>query len=70
MFSTEPKGRHEENTITVILICRSLTGKGLVIKNSTNCINASPLSPNVLEQGYSKRACYYVVIVAYCVFKC
>ena len=64
MFSTELKGRHEENTISVILVGRSLTGKGLVSKNSNKCINASPFSPDVLGQGYSKRACYYVVIVA------
>lgn len=64
MFSSELKGSHEENTISVILVGRSLTGNGLVSKNSNKCINASPSSPDILGQGYSKRACYYVVTVS------
>jgi len=51
MFSTELKGRHEENTITVISFGRLLSGEGLVSKNSNTCINAC-VSPDVSGQGY------------------
>lgn len=64
MFSTELKGRHEENTIILISVGSSLAGEGLISKNSIKCVNAGPFSPDVLGQGYSERACYYVVTLA------
>lgn len=62
MFSTALKGRHEKNTIIVILVGRPLTGESLVSKNSNNHINGSPLPDDILRQGC-------VVIVAEYVFK-